>query len=141
MGDILDLDSFIKNDCVLVPKNTVDNRDISKIAVDKNKEGSIGTAEAILVSNKVERRRLNITSEPMPHIILSPSVPADMALITPVKQMEGELASPLTEEIHREKIPTSLESVSSSPRSITGSSSTEATLLIDMILEAARTIH
>jgi hypothetical protein len=55
--------------------------------------------------------------------------------------MEDKLALPLIEEIYREKIPTSLKSVSSLSRFITGSSSTEVTLLIDIILEAARTIY
>jgi hypothetical protein len=140
MQEALDLESFMQDVCVLEPENTVDDRDISEIAADKNKEGSIGAAEAT-ASNEAEKRRPNVTSEPIRHTVSSPSAPADMAPVTPVKQMEGELASPPTEEIHREKIPTSLESVSSSPRSITGSSSTEATSLMDMILEAARTIH
>jgi hypothetical protein len=139
--DILDLESFIQDDCVLKPENTVDDRDVSEIAVDKNKEGSIGAAEATSASNEAEKRQPNITSEPIPYTVSSPSAPADMAPVTPVKQIEGELASPPTEEIHREKIPTSLESVSSSPRSIEGSPSTEATSLMDIILEAARIIY
>jgi len=52
--------------------------------------------------------------------------------------MGGVLPSPQTEEIPREKILIPLESISSSPRSISGS---EATSLMDMILEAARVIH
>jgi hypothetical protein len=139
--DVLDLESFIQDDCVLKPENTVDDRDVSEIAVDKNKEGSIGAAEATSASNEAEKRQPNITSEPIPYTVSSPSAPADMAPVTPVKQIEGELASPPTEEIHREKIPTSLESVSSSPRSIEGSPSTEATSLMDIILEAARIIY
>jgi hypothetical protein len=55
--------------------------------------------------------------------------------------MEGELVLLLIEEIYKKKIPTSLKSVSSLPRSIIGSSSTEVTLLIDIILEAARIIY
>jgi hypothetical protein len=66
---------------------------------------------------------------------------ADKAPVTPVKLMEVATASPQTEEIHREKISMSLESIASSPGSITGSSSVEVTPLRDMILEAVRVIH
>jgi hypothetical protein len=68
-----------------VPKNTINNRSISEITVNKNKEGSIEAAEAISALNKAERRRLNITSELIPHIILLSSAPTDIVLITPVK--------------------------------------------------------
>jgi hypothetical protein len=140
MGEILDLDSFMKDGYILMLKNTADNRDISVI-VDKNKKGSIEAAEAISVLNKAKRRRLNIISEPISYIILSSFVPAEIALVTPVKQMEDKLASPLIKEIFREKIPTSLKSVSSLPRFITGSSSTKVTSLMNIILEAARIIY
>jgi hypothetical protein len=62
----------------------VDNRDISEITADKNKEGSIEAAEATVL-NKAEKRRLNITSELIRYTVLSPFVPADIALVTPVK--------------------------------------------------------
>jgi hypothetical protein len=120
-------------------EDTADGRDTSKIAVDKNKEGSIGPAEATSASN--EAKQPNVSSKPMPHIVTSPSAPADMTPVTPIKQMEGALASPLTEEIHRGKIPMSLESVSLSPKFITGSSSTEAAPLMDTIFEAAQIIQ
>jgi hypothetical protein len=67
-------------------------------------------------------------------------MPPGTAPATPTKQTEDKLHSPQTEEIRREKIPTSLESISS-PRSTTGSSSTEATSLRDMVIEAGRVIH
>jgi hypothetical protein len=69
---------------VLEPENTVDNRDISEITADKNKKESIGVAEAIVL-NKAEKRYLNITSELIRYTVLLPFVPADIALITPVK--------------------------------------------------------
>jgi hypothetical protein len=47
----------------------------------------------------------------------------------------------IKQEIRREKIPASLESLSSSPRFTTSSSSTEVTSLRDMVLEAVRIIH
>jgi hypothetical protein len=141
MGDILNLDSFMKNNYVLILKNTINDRDISEIAVNKNKKRSIRAAEATSALNKAERRRPNVVFKLMPHIVLSLSAPADMASVTPVKQMESELASSLIEEIHRKKILTLLKSVSSLLRSITGSSSTETTSLMNMILKAARIIH
>jgi hypothetical protein len=50
--------------------------------------------------------------------------PPDTDPITPMKQVRNVFSSPQTEEIRRKKIPTSLESISSSPRSTTDSSST-----------------
>jgi hypothetical protein len=106
-----------------VPKqeNTVDDQDISEIAEDKNEEESIGAAEATSALN----------AQP-PKVSFEP--------VTPVKQ-KGGLASPLTEEIYRDKISTSPGSVSSPPGPITGSPSMETASLMDMILEAARAIY
>jgi hypothetical protein len=54
--------------------------------------------------------------------------------------MEVVLPSPQTEEIHRGKIPRSVESISTSP-SVSMSSPSEVTSLRDTILEAVRIIH
>jgi hypothetical protein len=140
MQKALNLESFMQNVYILKLENTVNNRDISEIITDKNKKKSIEAAEAIVL-NKAKKRRLNVISELIRYTVLSLSVSADITLITPVKQIKDKLALPLTEEIYKEKISTSLKSVSSLPRFITGSSSTEITLLINIILEAARTIY
>jgi hypothetical protein len=69
---------------ILEPENTVNDKDISEITADKNKKGSIGAAEAIVL-NEAEKRRLNIISELIYYIVLLSFAPADMTLITPVK--------------------------------------------------------
>jgi hypothetical protein len=90
------------------------------------------------LQNDDQKVSLESTAHPEP----PRPAPADIAPVTPMKQMRDALASPQTEEIRREKIPTSLESISSSPSSTTGASSTETTsLIMDMILEAVRVIH
>jgi len=65
-----------------------------------------------------------------------------VAPATPAQQTERNVfTSPQTEEIHREKIPTSVKSISSSPSPTVGSPSTEVTTVRDMVLEAVRIIH
>lgn len=67
----------------------------------------------------------------------------DAAPTTPTKQMDSASSSPQTEEIHRAKIPASLDGISSPLRSRTGSGSfsPEETPLIKMIIEAVHVIH
>jgi hypothetical protein len=126
---------------MLMLKNIIDDRGISEIAVNKNKKGSIEAAEAILILNKAKKRRLNIAFELILYILLLSFVSINMALITPVKQIKDKLISPLIKKIYKEKISTSLKSVSLLFKFIIGSSSTKITLLINIILKAARIIY
>jgi hypothetical protein len=103
-----------------------------------------GEAENIRVasaSNKATERRLKVSLKSTAHPEQPRPAPADIAPVTPMKQMRNALVSPQTEEIRREKILISLESISSSPNSIIGASSTETTSLMDIILKAVRVIH
>jgi len=99
------------------------------------KEGVEATA-ATSASNKAENGQLSVPPQSS-----APLAETNAAPITPTKLIQGPSTSPQTEEIHREKIPTSLESVSSSPGSGPGSSSPEAIALIDQVVEAVRVIH
>ena len=118
-----------------------DDRDTSEGAVDQEMKGEAEDTGAASASNEATERRQKVSLESTAHPEPPRPAPADIAPVTPMKQMRDALASPQTEEIRREKIPTSLESISSSPSSTTGASSTETTSLMDMILEAVRVIH
>ena len=61
--------------------------------------------------------------------------------VAPVKHVGDVAPLPQTGEIHRDKMPTSVPSISLSPRSTTDSSSTEVASFWNMIVEADRTIH
>jgi hypothetical protein len=129
-----------QDECALKRDKTADDRDASEAAMDKEMGEGIQETGATSASNRAEKRQSKVSPESRPHPTPSPPAPVNMTPVTPLKQMDGALSSPQTEEVHREKIPTSLESISSSPRSRTCSSS-DATSLMDMILEAVRVIH
>lgn len=64
------------------------------------------------------------------------------APITPAQQVDKNgFISPKTKEVHREKIPTSIGSISSSPSLPMTSNLTKVTTKRDMIVEAARVIY
>ncbi len=121
-------------------EKTADNRDTVEVAVDKEMNKEIQEPDAVSVSNEAETRRLTSLESAAQTASLH-WAPLDAAPATPTKQVDDAVPSPRTEEIHREKIPTSLESVSSSPTSTISSPSTELTSLRDMTLEAARIMH
>jgi hypothetical protein len=125
-----------QDECVLKRDWTADDRDTSEAAMDKEVGESIEETRATSASNQAEKRQPKVCTESTRHPTSSP--PATP--VTPLKQMEGALFSPQTEEVHREKIPASPESISLSPSSRTCLSS-DATSLMDMILEAVRVIH
>ncbi len=126
--------------CALKRDKTADERDASEAVMDKKKGESIEETGTTSASNQAEKCQPKVSPESWPHSASSPPAPVNMTPVTPLKQMEGALPSPQTEEVHREKTPTSLESISSSPKSRTCLSSNTASLM-DMILEAIRVIH
>lgn len=126
---------------VLEQENTADDGDTSEAAVNQEMKKEVKDTGAASASNEAAEQRPKVSLKSTTHPEPSRPVPADIAPVTPMKQMGDALLSPQMEEIRREKIPTSLESISSSPRSTTGSTSTEPTSLMDMILEAVRVIH
>jgi hypothetical protein len=129
-----------RGECNLKRDKTADDRDASEAAMDQEMGESIEEIGATSALNQAEKRQPKSSPESRPHPASSPPRSVNMTPVTPLKQMEGALPSPQTEEVHREKIPTSLESISSSPKSRTCSSSDKASLM-DMILEAVRVIH
>jgi hypothetical protein len=130
-SDIADQRQGVAQDkYVLKRDKTADNRDANEAAE------SIKETGATSASNQAEKRQPKVCTESTPHPTSSPPATA----VTPLKQMEGALPSPQTEEVHREKIPTSPESISLSPRSRMCSSS-DATSLMDIILKAVRVIY
>jgi hypothetical protein len=128
-----------QDECALKGDKMADDRDASEAAMKEMGE-RIEETGATSASNQAEKRQPNVSPESRPHPTSSPPAPVNMTPVTPLNQIEGALPSPQTEEVHREKIPTSLESISSSPRSRTCLSS-DATSFMDMILEAVRVIH
>jgi hypothetical protein len=126
-----------------VPKSedTADHQAPNETAASQDMEGSIKATGATSASNIAENKQPIVSPRSIQHYPPTPLAQSDTAPVTPTKLTKGRLASPQTEEIHREKIPMSLHSITSSPGSITGSSSTEVAPLMDMILEAVRIIH
>lgn len=92
-------------------------------------------AKATSECNQAEERQLDCL-EPVTHTASLRQTVPDTVPATPIKQVGDVAPSPQTEEIRRERIPTSPESVSSSPRPTAGSSSTK-----DTVLEAVHTIQ
>lgn len=70
----------------------------------------------------------------------TPLAKTEPPVVTPTKPIAGELTSPQTEEIRRETMVTSLESLSSSPLTLEASSP-EVISLVDLVVEAVRVIH
>lgn len=116
-------------------ENTAHRRE-TKTEPDKDMKESIETTEATSAFNRVENTQASVLPRP-----LTPLVKADTAPVTPTKLIEGASTPPQTEEILRETIPTSFESISSSPRSGSGSSSPETISLIGLVIEAVQVIH
>ena len=117
-----------------------EDTDRIEVALAKEMKKEVQKIKATSVSDEAEERRpasLESTEQSASMRQVSP----DTAPATPTKQMEVVLPSPQTEEIHRGKIPRSLESVSTSPSVPMSSPSSEVTSLRDTILEAVRTIH
>jgi hypothetical protein len=122
-------------------EDTADHRAPNEAVVSQDMVGSIEVTEVASASNIAENKHPSVLPRSMPQYLPTLLAQVDTAPATPTKLIESQSASPQTEEIHREKIPTSLQSVASSPGSITGLSSAEVASLMDMILEAVRVIH
>jgi hypothetical protein len=91
-----------------------EDTDRIEMALAKEMKKEIQKIKATSVSDKAEKRRpasLESTEQSASMRQVSP----DTTPATPTKQIEVVLPSPQTEEIHRGKIPRSLESVSTSP--------------------------
>lgn len=117
----------------------IDREDTSETEVEKK---TIGESRTTPGSNRDEERQLTSLKSTVQVMPLQPAPTDAAAPATPVRQKEGNvLPSPQTEEIHRGKIPTSLESICSPARSPMSSPPTEVTSLREMILEAVRSIH
>jgi hypothetical protein len=137
---LLDQQQFVaQDDSVGRREKTADNRETSEVTLDKRIKEAIQEAGAASGSNVAEEWRPVSLESATQTASLHQATP-ETAPATP-KQAGDVLPSPQTEEIRRGKIPTSLESVSSSPRSATGSSSAEVTSLRDVILEAVRIVY
>ena len=89
---------------------------------------------------ETEPYKENMEASVLPRL-LTPLVKADTASVTPTHLIEGASTLTQTEEILRETIPTSVERISSSPRSGSGSSSPETTTLMGLVTEAVQVIH
>ena len=111
---------------------TADGDNVERV-VDCDVTGSFETTQT--------RSAPNITKSKQTKVLCLVSETAPTAPATHTKDLRAMPSSPQIEEIHRAKIPTSLESIPSSPSSVTDPSSPEATPLIDMIVEAVRSIH
>lgn len=122
-----------QDNLVLETEDAPADGDKVEIVVDRDVTGNFETTETTLAPN--------MTKSQQPTVLHLVSETAPIAPATPTKQLGAVPSSPQTEEIHRAKIPPSLESISSSPGSVTDPSSPEAAPLIDMIVEAVRIIH
>jgi hypothetical protein len=128
--------SIAQTDSVRETKKTADIRDSIEDAVNKVTQ----EARAASVSSEAEQWRPASSEYAAQTASLRPA-PPDRAPATPVKDGRDDLFSPQTEEIHRGKIPRSLESIRSSASPPMSSPPIEVTSLTDLILEAVRVIH
>lgn len=117
-----------------------EDADKIEVVVAKEMKKEIQRVRATAVSDEAEEWRPASLESTEPTALMR-QVPPDTVPATPTKQMEVVLPSPQTEEIHRGKIPRSLESISTSPSAPMSSPSSDVTPLRDMILEAVRIIH
>jgi hypothetical protein len=133
--------SISRDDNVLERENTTDGRDTMETTGGEDTKANTETIGITSASSEAGKPQRKVSAESMLETVLPPGASAKMIPVTPTKLTDGEPTSPETEEIRRDKIPTSLESISSSPQSISDSSSTEITPLMDLILQAVRVIH
>ncbi|KAJ9503197.1 hypothetical protein H2202_001351 [Exophiala xenobiotica] len=119
------------------------------LARDEDTVDCRGTA---VEASKVMKERIETTEEAHNHaenaqagILPRPSTPlakTDPEVLTPTKPVEGTSISPQTEEIHRERMLTPLESVASPPPMLqSGSPSLETDSFMDLVIEAVGVIH
>lgn len=122
----------------LHPGKSIDHKDMSGTAGEKK---AIRASRTTSLSDEDGERHSASRESAAKAMSMKPASPDTAVPATPAKQVEDVLPSPQTEEIHRGKIPRSLESTSSSPSPPMSSPSIEVTSLGDMILEAVRVIH
>lgn len=102
---------------------------------DETCKDTIGATETTPpAGNKVENKQASVLPRsPAPLVI------TDLVVVAP--SADGASASPQREEIHRDVMPSPLESISLTPMSVPGSSSPETSSLLDLVIEAVRVIH
>ncbi|MCJ1477240.1 hypothetical protein MMC13_005911 [Lambiella insularis] len=121
----------------VVPKGKSSaSRQGSPTEASQDMKESIETTEDTSACSRVKNRRANILPRPA-----TPRANTDPVVFTPTKPMADALATPQTEEILRETISASLESISSSDISASRPFSLETIPLTDLVVEAVRVIH
>lgn len=95
-------------------EKTADNTDSIEAAVAKEMKKEVQKLRVVSISDEAEEWRAASQESTAQNTSIR-QAPPDSVLATPMKQMDGALPSPQTEEIHRGKIPMSLESISTSP--------------------------
>lgn len=129
-----------QDDLVFEGEDAPADRAKVEIVVDSAGTGNFETTETTSAPNMTKNQQptvLHLVSETAP---IAPA-PTNASPARSMKRLRAVPSSPQTEEIHRAKIPTALESISSSHGSTTDPSSPEAAPLTDLIVEAVRIIH
>ncbi|KAK5401667.1 hypothetical protein LTR06_011031 [Exophiala xenobiotica] len=114
-------------------------------------EGTADGRGTAVEASKDMKERIETTEEAQGHaentqvgVLLQPSTPlakTDPMVLTPTKPVEGTSISPRTEEIHRERMLTPLESIASPPVMQSGSFSLETNSFMELVIEAVGVIH
>ncbi|KIW79860.1 hypothetical protein Z517_06475 [Fonsecaea pedrosoi CBS 271.37] len=122
--------------------------DLTQDVIDRDEDTADRRGTAVEASKDMEKRietteEAHNYAETTQAVVLprlsTPLAKTDPAVLTPMKPVEG--ASPQTEEIHRERILTPLESVASPPVLQSGSPSLETDSFMDLVIEAVGAIH
>ena len=129
-----DYQQGVAQDVLVRDEGTTDGRGTAVEASEDIKERIEITEDA---HNHAENTQADVLSRPS-----KPLAKTDPAVLTPTKPVEGTSISPQTEEIHRERMLTPLESVASPPPILqSGSPSLETDSFMDLVIEAVGVIH